>query len=79
MCRQNDAGAAAQRSGDFARAFAYFTEAIRLCPRSATYHANRFEESHSLVPQRHPTVNASFWSTCTMLTSRLQNADRLLI
>jgi hypothetical protein len=40
-CRQNDAGVVAQKRGQSSVAFDHLTEAIRLHPQCAAYHANR--------------------------------------
>ena len=41
ICRENDAGLQAHGDADFDTAFRHFTEAIRLAPTRAAYHANR--------------------------------------
>ena len=40
-CRENDAGLQAHSAADHGTAFRHFTEAIRLAPTKAAYHANR--------------------------------------
>ncbi len=41
VCRANDTGTEFFRNKDYCAAFTHYTEAIRLCPRKATYHCNR--------------------------------------
>jgi DnaJ family protein C protein 7 len=41
MRRENDAGMRCYRGGRHGEAFGRFTEAVRLCPGSAVFHANR--------------------------------------
>ena len=41
VCSANDAGVSAFKDGRFGEAFNGYTEAIRLCPERAVYHANR--------------------------------------
>jgi len=40
-CRANDTGTEVFRNKDYRAAFTHHTQAIRLCPRKATYHCNR--------------------------------------
>lgn len=41
LCRSNDLGMLLYKQKLYSKAFDAYTEAIRLCPRKAVYHANR--------------------------------------
>lgn len=40
-CRQNEAGTAAHKRGEWGDAFDHFSSAVRLAPQRAIYHSNR--------------------------------------